>query len=118
MLAKAAEPPASPTGAPAVSRASLIADLAHAHDRITRLTRDNSRLQQRLSEHLGDQAWRDAGLATAADVEQLQTRVAELEHQAAELRRQLTERDDDLAAARATNRELMLRVNRTTPPPS
>jgi hypothetical protein len=39
VIAKAAEPPASPTTGPAVSRASLIADLAGAHDRINRLMR-------------------------------------------------------------------------------
>jgi hypothetical protein len=113
VLAKAAEPPTSPAGGPSVSRASLIADLANAHNHVTRLTRENTQLQRRLSEHLGDQIWCDAGLSTDHDVD-LKTRIIELEHAAADLRRQLSEREEDLAAARATNRELMIRINQMT----
>jgi hypothetical protein len=56
VLTKAAEPPITPTGGPAASRASLIADLAGAHDRINRLVRENSQYRDRLSEALGEQA--------------------------------------------------------------
>ncbi len=48
-------------------------------------------------------------------VEQLKRRVSELEQHAAELRGLLADRDDELDAARATNRELMTQLNRPTP---
>ncbi|MDV7246336.1 MULTISPECIES: DUF6262 family protein [Rhodococcus] len=112
VLAKAAEPPASPTTGPAVSRASLIADLAGAHDRINRLVRENMQLRDRLSEVLGDQAWRESGFGGPDDIEELHRRNTALEQQVVELRRQLGEKDDDLDAARMTNRELMASLNR------
>jgi len=113
VLARAAEPPSAATdgGGRHVSRASLLADLAGAHDRISRLTRENTHLRDRLSEALGQQAWRESGLGAPDDVGQLTARVTELEQQTVELRRQLAERDDDLDAARAANRELMTRLN-------
>ncbi len=115
VLAKAAEPPTVGGGGPAASRASLIADLANAHDRNTRLSRECSQLRSRLSEALGEQAWHDSGLGGPDATEQLKRRVSELEQHAAELRRLLADRDDELDAARATNRELMTQLNRTTP---
>lgn len=113
-VAKAAEPPASPAGGPAVSRASLIADLANAHERIARLTQHNRQLQRRLSELLGEQAWQQSGLGAPADIDALQQQMTDLEQQIIEVRRQLSERDEDLEAARATNRELITRLNRRT----
>jgi len=113
VIAKAAEPPASPAGGPAVSRASLIADLSNAHERAARLTQHNRQLQRRLSEFLGEQAWHQSGLGAPADVDALQQRITELEQQIIELRRQLSERDEELEAARATNREFITRLNRT-----
>lgn len=112
VLAKAAEPPTSPTTGPAVSRASLIADLAGAHDRINRITRENTQLRERLSEALGEQVWRESGIGGPDDIEDLLRRSTELEQQLVELRRQLSEKDDDLDAVRATNRELMASLNR------
>jgi hypothetical protein len=111
IIVKAAEPPVSATG-PAVSRASLIADLAGAHDRINRLVRENAQLRDRLSEALGEQAWRESGLGGPDDIEDLRRRNTELEQHVVELRRQLGEKDDDLDAARMTNRELMASLNR------
>ena len=112
-MAKAAEPPASPTTGPAVGRASLIADLAGAFDRINRLVRENAQLRDRLSEALGEQAWRESGLGGPDDIEDLRRRNTELEQQVVELRRQLAEKDDNLDAARMTNRELMASLNRS-----
>ncbi|MEV4240509.1 MULTISPECIES: hypothetical protein [unclassified Nocardia] len=40
----------------------------------------------------------------------------QLEQRNIDLQQQLDERDDDLAAARATNRELMTRLNTSTQP--
>lgn len=115
VLAKAAEPPTARTGGPAASRSSLLADLANAHDRITRLARENTQLRQRLSEHLGEQAWRESGLGAPEDIDHLQRRITELEQDTADQRRQLADRDDELEAARATNRELMAQLNRPHP---
>jgi chromosome segregation ATPase len=112
VAAKAAEPPTIASAGPAVSRASLLADLAGAHERIHRLARENTQLRQRLSEALGEQAWRESGLGAPDDVQTLQRRLTDCEQQVVELRRQLADRDDDLDAARATNRDLMTALNR------
>jgi transposase-like protein len=112
VIARAAEPPMTKAGGPAVSRASLIADLAAAHERAARLTQHNCQLRQRLSELLGEQAWQQSGLGAPPDISALQQQVTTLEQHNAELRRQLSERDDDLEAARAANRDLITQVNR------
>lgn len=110
--ALAAEPPAASAGAgPAVTRASLQADLLAAHERAARLHTRIQHLEQRLSEALGEQAWRESGLGNPVDIDALHQQITHLEQQAIDLRLQLAERDDDLAAARATNRELMARIN-------
>jgi transposase-like protein len=113
--ALAAEPPATGADtAPAVTRASLQADLLAAHERATRLYARVQHLEKHLSDTLGEHAWRESGLGTPADIDALHQQITHLEQQAADLRRQLTERDEDLAAARATNRELMARINTPT----
>jgi chromosome segregation ATPase len=107
-----AEPPATSEGArPAVTRASLRADLLAAHERAARLHIRVQHLEKRLSEALGEQAWRESGLGAPTDIHALHQQITHLEQQAIDLRLQLTERDEDLAAARATNRELMTRIN-------
>ena len=109
-----ATPPAAGGGAgPAVTRASLQADLLAAHERAIRLTARVQQLEHRLSEVLGEQAWRESGLGTPADIDALNQKITHLEQQAADLRLQLEERDEDLAAARAANRELMAQLNAT-----
>ena len=72
-------------------------------------------LEKRLSELLGEQAWRATGLGAPTDIDQLQQRIVTLEQQVVDLRLQLEERDQDLAAARAANRELMTRLNASRP---
>ena len=106
-----AGPPAGSGTGPAVTRASLQADLLAAHERAIRLQTRIQQLEKRLSEALGEQAWHESGLGAPADIDQLSTRIAALEQQAADLRLQLEERDDELAAARAANRELMTQLN-------
>ena len=102
----------SGTGAgPAVTRASLQADLLAAHERAVRLSARVRQLEKRLSEALGEQAWRESGLGAPPDIDALTARIAQAEQQAADLRIQLADRDDELAAARAANRELMTRIN-------
>ena len=106
-----AEPPATSGAGPAVTRASLQADLLAAHERTHRLNTHVHHLEKRLSEALGEHAWRQSGLGAPADIDALHQQITHLEQQAADLRLQLAERDDDLTAARATNRELMARLN-------
>ncbi|WP_405990540.1 DUF6262 family protein [Streptomyces sp. NBC_00986] len=106
----AASPPPDGRQA-AVSRASLQADLANALERNTRLTQRVRQLERRLSESLGDSAWADSGLGAPTDVDQLQRRIAMLEQELAEVRDQLDERNEELAAARGANRELTRAIN-------
>lgn len=106
-----AEPPTtSPTG-PGVTRASLQADLLNAQQRCARLALRVQQLEKRLSIMLGDQAWADAGLATPDDIDELKQRIVHLEQEGIDLRLKLEDHAQDLAAARAANRELMTQLN-------
>lgn len=106
-----AQPPNAPGVGPAVSRASLQADLTNAHQRAVRLAARVRQLEQRLSEALGEQAWNESGLGAPDDIDRLKQQLGTLEQHTIDLRLQLEERDDDLAAARAANRELMAQLN-------
>lgn len=106
--AQAANPPGV---GPVVSSASLQADLLNAQQRAARLAAHVHQLEQRLSQALGEQAWRDSGLGAPDDIDQLEQRIVALDQQMVDLRLQLEERDQDLDAARAANRELMTRLN-------
>ncbi len=99
---------------PAVTRASLQADLLAAHERAVRLNARIQQLEKRLSEALGERAWRESGLGAPTDIDALNQKIVHLEQQVIDLRLQLEERDEDLAAARATNRELMTQLNHAT----
>ncbi|MFF1297998.1 MULTISPECIES: hypothetical protein [unclassified Streptomyces] len=112
VLARAAEPPTRAAAAPQVSRQSLLADVANLTARNSRLSAHITRLERRLSEALGQAVWEASGLGAPADVETLTRRVTELEQQVLDLRAEVAERDEDLTAARAANRELMTQVNR------
>ena len=96
---------------PGVTRASLQADLAAAHERALRLTGRIRQLEHRLSEALGEQAWHDSVLSTPADPGRLAQENSQLQQQVIDLRLQLEERAQDLAAARSANRELMAQLN-------
>jgi hypothetical protein len=115
--ALAAEPPVatSERAGPAVTRASLQADLLAAHDRAARLHSRVQHLEQRLSEALGEHAWHASGLGAPADIDALHQQINRLEQHVIDLGLQLAERDADLAAARATNRELMTHLNAPHP---
>ena len=110
---EASPPTAGETPGPAVTRASLQADLLAAHQRAARLNARIRQLETRVSQALGEQAWQQSGLSTPADTDALNNTIAQLEQQAAGLRLRLSERDDELAAARAANRELMAQLNAT-----
>jgi hypothetical protein len=116
LLAKIHALEASPPGdgqasGPGVTRASLQADLAATHERALRLTSHIRQLEKRLSEALGEQAWHESGLSTPADPSRLTQENSQLQQQVIDLRLQLEQRDQDLAAARAANRELMAQLN-------
>jgi hypothetical protein len=53
-----------------------------------------SRLARRLSDGLGDQAWRQSGLGAPADIDQLTARITELEQRNTSLRLDLDEKAD------------------------
>jgi len=95
-----------------VSRSSLQADLLNAQHRSVRLAAQVHQLEQRLSEALGEQVWRESGLGAPDDIDQLERRITLLEQQGVDLQLQLQERSQDLDAARAANRELMTQLNR------
>lgn len=107
----AARPPAAAGTGPAVSRESLQADLANAQARSARMAARVQQLESRLSALLGEHAWRESGLGAPADIDALSQRNHALEQQISDMRLQLGERDQDLAAARAANRELMTQLN-------
>ena len=96
---------------PGVTRASLQADLLAAHERAVRLDARIRQLEQRLSQALGEHTWRESGLGAPTDIDALHQRITHLEQQAIDQQQQLDERDEDLAAARSTNRELMAQLN-------
>jgi chromosome segregation ATPase len=94
-----------------VTRESLKADVANARHTITRMTAHTGQLERRLSELLGESAWRESGLGTPQDIDQLQRRIDELEQHVASLKDALAERESELHAARAANRELFGQIN-------
>ncbi|MFD7480755.1 DUF6262 family protein [Streptomyces sp. NPDC059837] len=108
--AAGAEPPGDGTG-PHVSRASLQADLANALERSNRLAARGRQLEAKLSELLGEHAWRESGLGAPDDIDQLKRRITNLEQEVVTLTGQLEERDEELMAARAANRQLISRLN-------
>lgn len=99
-----------------VTRASLRSDLDAAQHRAARFAARVRQLEDRLSELLGEQVWRDSGLGTPDDIERLHQRIALLEAELVDAKLQFDERTEELAAARLANRELMTRLNvsRTT----
>ncbi|MFF0143314.1 hypothetical protein ACFYRN_43820 [Streptomyces sp. NPDC005227] len=60
---------------------------------------------------LGEEAWRASGMAAPTDVTELQARITHLEQHAVDLARSLDERQAELDAARATNRDLTRALN-------
>jgi hypothetical protein len=99
---------------PGVTRASLQADLLAAQERVARLGARIQQLEKRLSEALGEQTWHESGLGAPTDIDTLHQRISQLEQHNLGLQQQLDEREEDLAAARAANRELMARLNTPT----
>ncbi|MFB8034178.1 hypothetical protein ACFC5Z_14735 [Streptomyces sp. NPDC056004] len=112
VLARAFEPsPGTATGTQ-VNRQSLLVGVANLPARNGRLSAHITQFEQRLSEALGQAAWEASGLGAPAAVETLTRQVTELQQHILDLRSELAERGEDLAAARAANRELMAQLNR------
>ncbi|MFE4861176.1 hypothetical protein [Streptomyces sp. NPDC056670] len=95
----------------AVSRASLQTDLANALEANKRLTARVRQLEKRLSFQLGESVWAESGLGAPTDIDQLQRQITLLEQELVEKRGELDERTEELAAARAENRELTRALN-------
>lgn len=110
-LRTAASQPHVPGNGPGASRASLQADLANSQDRCNRLAAHVALLEKRLSALLGEDAWHQSGLGTAADVDDLRNQVHALEEANTDLRAKMDDLEDELNAARAANRELMTQAN-------
>jgi cell division protein ZapA (FtsZ GTPase activity inhibitor) len=111
---EATPPTPADTCGPAVTRASLQADLLAAGERAQRLNGRLRQLEKRLSEALGEKAWQESGLSVPADIDALNQKIGHLEQQVIDLRLRLDERDQDLTAARAANRELIAQLNTAT----
>jgi hypothetical protein len=107
-------PTTGDTPGPTVTRASLQADLLAAGERTQRLNSRVRQLEKRLSETLGEKAWQESGLGVPLDTDNLNQTISTLEQQVIDLRLQLDERDQDLTAARAANRELIAQLNTAT----
>lgn len=101
-----AMPPPRPPAPPVIN-----ATVLGAQQRCARLAAHVQQLEHRLSQALGEQAWHQSGLGAPADIDHLNARITTLEQQLLDQRLQLEERDQDLDAARAANRELMAQLN-------
>ncbi|MEU2502328.1 hypothetical protein [Streptomyces sp. NRRL F-5527] len=102
---------AAPPGGADVTTASLRADLANANARAARLAARVTQLEEALSRRLGEKAWAESGLGDSAGVAELKTTITHLEQHNAELARQIEEREAELEAARAANRQLTRALN-------
>ncbi|MEU6965945.1 hypothetical protein [Streptomyces chrestomyceticus] len=105
----ASRPATAPGAGPAVTSTSLQADLANA--RAARLAARVQQLEKHLSQHLGNQAWRESGLGSPAGIEELQRTITQLEQRAVDLTAALEERGAELEAAREANRQLTRALN-------
>ncbi len=65
--------------------------------------------------HRSGQVFHDAGLTRTDEISTLREHVAQLEQQLLDQRQDPQDRDDELAAARAANRDLMRRLNSRAP---
>ena len=96
-----------------MTTASLLVEVANLHGQNTRLSRRITLLERRLSEALGVHAYQASGIGAQDVTAERQRQITTLDQRVLELTAQLAERDDDLLAARAANRELMTSMNRS-----
>jgi chromosome segregation ATPase len=95
-----------------VSAASLKATVANERERNRRLTLRIGQLERRLSEALGREAFRDAGLDDIDQTVALERRIIDLEQGNSDLRRQIKELTNELDAAQHVNQQLTRQLNR------
>lgn len=70
-------------------------------------------MEKKLSELMGDHAWHESGPGAPDDIDQIERRITDLEQQVVDLKENLTERDQELDAARGANRDLINQLNRS-----
>lgn len=119
IAAAADQPDPASTAAPAVSGKSLHTDLANLTSQLRRQDTHIRTLENRLAEQLGQTVWTRSGLGAPPDTDALQAQITRLEQEITELRRQLADRDGELDATRAANRQRItqLNVRNTSPGP-
>lgn len=95
-----------------ISHRSVLAENANLHQQNRRLAQRISDLEERLSELLGQQAFDRSGLGAPTSTAALQDDLETHKQTVLDLKRLLDEREEELAAARETNRRLMNQLNR------
>lgn len=108
----AAERPTPLSFVGAVTRRTLDADNLNLRETIRRQAQHIADLESRLSELLGDQAYARSGLGAPRDHAALQEQIVTLRAEVHELQGALTERGEELDAARQAHRQLMSQLNR------
>ena len=91
----------------------MLAENANLHEQNRRLAQQVTDLEDRLSELLGQQAFARSGLGAPASTAAVHAEFEAQRQAVLDLRRVLEERDEELAAARETNRRLMNQLNRS-----
>src|SRR6266567_1094175 len=92
---------------------SVPAENANLHQQNRRLAQQVPDLEDRLSELLGQQAFDRSGLSAPASTVAVHAELEAQRQTVLDLRRVLEERDEELAAARETNRRLMNQLSRS-----
>jgi hypothetical protein len=96
-----------------ISHRSVLVENANLHEQNRRLAQQVADLEDRLSELLGQQAFDRSGLGAPASTAAVHAELEAQRQTVLDLRRVLDERDEELAAARETNRRLMNQLNRS-----
>lgn len=91
----------------------MLAENANLHEQNRRLAQQIADLEDRLSELLGQQAFDRSGLGGPASTAAVHAELEAQRQAVLDLQRLLEERDEELAAARETNRRLMNQLNRS-----
>jgi chromosome segregation ATPase len=96
-----------------VSAASLRADLENSRAQVRRLQTQVSALESRVGDRIAQDV--NEELAAGGDVARLREEIIQLETALNAARTALADRDEELAAARQVNRELMTKLNKPQP---
>lgn len=96
----------------AISHRSVLAENANLRAQNHRQAQHIRDLEDRLSDLIGQQAFERGGLGAPTNAAALQAEIDKQRQTVLDLTRALEERDEELAAARETNRRLMAELNR------